>query len=119
MYIENSLDESDNSETIDQVSKLINTVFNIIIAITMFLCFFALSSNMVANLMEAKKEVAVLRATGFTKCRVRLLFFYEALIMVFASCLLGVCIGALVSYTMCLQQTLFMQMELPFFFPTQ
>jgi len=56
---------------------------------------------------------------GMTKCRLRLLYFYEALILVFTSCTLGVCIGLLVGYTMFLQQALFMQLDLPFYFPTE
>ena len=34
------------------ITKLMNKTFDIIIAITMFLCFFALSANMSANLYE-------------------------------------------------------------------
>jgi ABC-type lipoprotein release transport system permease subunit len=68
----------------------------------MFLCFFALSSNMTANLYEQTKEVGVLRAIGITKCRVKMLYFYEAMILVLASCLLGVMVGMIVGYTMTL-----------------
>ena len=35
---------------------------------------------------------------GFTKYRVRMLYFYEALIMVLSSCILGVLIGVAVGY---------------------
>ena len=45
---------------------------------------------------------------GFTKFRVRLLYFYEALILVISSCLLGVLIGTMVGYTMLLQFNLFL-----------
>ena len=38
--------------TIELVTKILDKVFMIIICITMFLCFFALSSNMTANLMD-------------------------------------------------------------------
>ena len=57
---------------------------------------------MSANLYEQKKEVGVLRAMGFTKYRVRMLYFYESLILVFSSCILGVLIGTVVGYTMLL-----------------
>ena len=57
---------------------------------------------MSANLYEQKKEVAVLRSMGFTKLRVKLLYFYEALILVVTASLLGVLIGTLVGYTMLL-----------------
>ena len=73
----------------------------------MFLCFFSLSASMSSNLYNQKKEVAILRATGFTKYRVRMLYFYESLILVLSSCILGILIGVLVGYTMLLQFNLF------------
>ena len=91
-----------NNETITMVTKILDRVFMIIICITMFLCFFALSSNMTANLLDQRKEIAVLRATGMTNCRLKLLYFYEALIMVLAACILGILIGIVVGYTMVL-----------------
>ena len=52
-----------------------------------------------------------------TRIRIKLLYFYEALILVIASCLLGVLIGVVVGYTMSLQQNLVLHMDLVFFFP--
>ena len=72
---------------------------------------------MTANLYEQKKEVGVLRAMGFTKYRVRMLYFYEALILVLSSCILGVLIGMIVGYTMLLQFNLFLNTNVPLFFP--
>ena len=39
---------------------------------------------------------------GFTKGRIRLLYFYEAMILVLSSCILGILIGVMVGYTMLL-----------------
>ena len=89
-----------------KLSKIINSIFYSVIAITMFLCFFSLCASMSSNLYEQKKEVAILRAIGITKIRVKLLYFYEAVIMVIASCLLGVLIGMAVAYMMIIQQNL-------------
>ena len=89
-------------QLVTMIRQILNTVFDIIIAVTMFLCFFALTSNMTANLMEQKKEIAVMRAIGMNKCRIRLLYFYEALVMVLAACVLGVCVGLIVGYSMVL-----------------
>lgn len=75
----------------------------VIIAITMFLCFFSLSSSMSANLYEQSKEIGIMRATGFTKKRVYLLYIYEAFILVLSSSLLGILIGTIVGFTMTLQ----------------
>ena len=52
-----------------------------------------------------------------TKNRIRLLFFYEALILVFASCMLGVFVGMITGFTMTMQQNLFLQRIDPLFFP--
>lgn len=58
---------------------------------------------MTANIYEQSKEIGVLRAIGFSGYRISLLYFYEALLLVFASCLLGICIGVLVGFTMVIQ----------------
>lgn len=73
------------------------------IAIMMFLSFFSLSASMSANLYDQAKEIGILRAMGITRIRITLLYFYEALVLVFAACLLGILIGTIVGYTMMLQ----------------
>ena len=88
-----------------------------LISVTMFLCFFSLCASMSANLYEQKKEVGILRAMGFTKYRVRALYFYESLVLVLSSCTLGVLIGTAVGYTMLLQFNLFLHAEVQVFFP--
>lgn len=96
-----------------------NKSFNTIIVVTMFLCFFALSANMSANLYEQTKEIGVLRSIGFTKMRIRMLYFYEAMVLVLASCTTGIMIGMFVGYTMTLQETLLLSKTVPLFFPWQ
>ena len=59
----------------------------------------------------------MLRAMGFTKYRVRMLYFYESLVLVLSSCILGVLIGVIVGYTMLLQFNLFLNATVPPFFP--
>jgi len=93
----------DSTETLDTVSDILDAIFSVIIAITMFLCFFSLCSSMSANLLDQTKEIGVLRAMGFTKKRIKLLYFYEAFVLVMASSLLGVMIGTIVGFTMVLQ----------------
>lgn len=68
----------------------------------MFLSFFSLSASMSANLYDQTKEIGVLRAMGVTRIRITLMYFYEALILVFAACFLGILIGTTVAYTMML-----------------
>ena len=104
-------------ETNQKALDLLDLVFYITIGIMMFLCFFSLQAAVTANLYEQAKEIAVLRSIGFTSYRISTLYFYEALLLVFASSLLGILIGVLVGFTMVLQQNLFLSIETKFFFP--
>lgn len=97
----------DDKETFDSVKQILNIIFTLIIAVTMFLCFFSLSSSMSANLYEQTKEIGVLRAIGFRRRHITLLYMYEAFILVLASSLLGIIIGIIIGFTMTLQQVLF------------
>lgn len=96
---------------------ILDIIFNIIIAITMFLCFFSLSSSMTANLYDQAKEIGVMRAMGLSKRRIIALYVYEAFVLVMASSLLGVMIGTMVGFSMTLQQILFTDIPLFFYFP--
>ena len=98
----------EDKQKTDQVLNILNSIFAIAIGIMMFLCFFSLTASMSANLYDQSKEVGILRAMGVTKNRIRLLYFYEALILVFASCMLGVFVGVSIGFTMILQQNLFL-----------
>ena len=91
---------------------MLDVIFSVTIAIMMFLCFFSLTAAMTANIYDQSKEIGVLRSIGLTKNRIRLLFFYEAAILVFSACLMGVLVGTTVGYTMVLQENLFMQTTL-------
>ena len=91
-----------NTGNTSKIKTILDKVFYGLISVTMFLCFFSLAASMSANLYEQKKEVGILRAIGFTKYRIRMLYFYESLILVMTSCILGVLIGTGVGYTMLL-----------------
>lgn len=45
-------DINDHTESLADVQVILDIIFNIVIPITMFLCFFSLSSSMSANLYE-------------------------------------------------------------------
>ena len=84
----------------------------------MFLCFFALSANMSANLFQQMKEIGVLRSMGVTSLRIKMLYFYEAMVLVISSCTMGLLVGCFVAYVFALQQSLVLQIPLTFFFPS-
>ena len=99
------------------IRNIIDMVFMVTIAIMMFLSFFSLSASMSANLYDQTKEIGVLRAMGVTRMRIQLLYFYEALVLVFAACLLGILIGTIVAFTMKLQMDMFLNTDSDFYFP--
>ena len=92
--------DADNNAS---VLKIIDIIFYVTIGIMMFLCFFSLVASMTANLYDQSKEIGVMRSIGITSYRIKLLYFYEALILVLSSCLLGIMIGMTVGYTMAVQ----------------
>lgn len=93
-------------------------IFNVIIAITLFICFFSLSSSMTGNLYEHVKEISVMRSIGFTKGIITKLFIYEAFILVLSSSFSGVMIGTWVGWGITLQRSMFVGMPTPLTFPT-
>ena len=102
---------------IGDVISILDMIFEVTIAIMMFLCFFSLSANMSANLYDQAKEIGILRSIGMKKNRMRFLFFYEAAVLVVSACILGIFVGTVVGYTMVLQQNLFLDTTDLFFFP--
>jgi ABC-type antimicrobial peptide transport system permease subunit len=73
-------------------------IFSVIIGLTMFICFFSLSSSMLGNLYEQCKEISLMRAIGFSKNRITKLYVYEAFILVIASSINGVIIGTVTGW---------------------
>lgn len=55
---------------------------------------------MSANLFEQAKEIGVLRAIGFRKIRILMLYTYEAFILVVASSIMGMLVGVSVGWSM-------------------
>jgi ABC-type antimicrobial peptide transport system permease subunit len=100
-----------------EVQSTVSMIFNIIIIISMSLCFFSLSSSTSANLYDQQKEIGILRALGFTRLRIIMLYCYESLILVMASSILGVFVGTIAAFTMVAQFSAFSGLPLVFYFP--
>ena len=105
------------NQALEKVEKIVSVIFTVIIIIAMFLCFFSLSSSMSANLYDQQKEIGIMRALGFSKSRIVMLYTYESFILVMASSLLGVFVGTVTAFTMVLQFTTFVGMPTIFYFP--
>mmetsp|Transcript_30935 Transcript_30935/g.27364 ORF Transcript_30935/g.27364 Transcript_30935/m.27364 type:complete len:91 (+) Transcript_30935:644-916(+) len=83
----------------------------------MFLCLFSLISTTSANIFAETRQIAVLRALGFTKFMLKRLYFYETFVLVFTSSILGILIGTFMGWTMTLQQRQFINLPLSGYFP--
>lgn len=110
-------DQFEEADTLTVVLLILDTIFGVLIIITMILCLFSLCSSMSANLLDQTKEIGILRAMGFTQSRITMLYLYEAFVLVLASSLLGVMIGVIVAFTMTLQRVVFTGIPIFFFFP--
>ncbi|TNV85125.1 hypothetical protein FGO68_gene1005 [Halteria grandinella] len=116
---ENLKVKKDKAQLFASVDRTISLLFTVLIMITMFLCFFQLSTSMSANLYEQTKEIGVLLSLGFTRMRIVMLYSYESFILVMASSMLGVLVGTIAAFTMVLQFTQFNDMPTNFYFPWQ
>ena len=99
------------------MQKSLDYTFYVVIAIMMFLCFFSLVASMTSNLLEQTKEIGIMRAIGIPKPKIHRLYFYEALVLVLSSCILGVCVGLVVAYTMALQMDAILDTGMEMIFP--
>jgi len=70
-------DHINDKGNLDTAAAILDLIFNVIIGSVMFLCYFALSSSMTANMIEQKKEIGILRAIGMKKRRIYFLYIYE------------------------------------------
>lgn len=62
--------KKDKAALYANVDQTMSYLFTALILITMFLCFFQLSTSMSANLFEQSKEIGVLLSLGFTRSRI-------------------------------------------------
>jgi len=85
--------------TSSDAASTLEAIFNVVIVITMFICYFSLSSSMTGNLYEQCKDIAIMRAMGMDKGMITKLYIYEAFILVVASSFSGVVIGTCVGYS--------------------
>jgi len=115
----NVWDERSVANGLDRSNSVMTIIFSVATYIAIFLCLFSLVASMLSNLLEASKEVAVLRAVGLTRVHVVRLFSEEAFVLVMSSSLLGIGIGLIMSLTMLAQRIIFTQLPVPFFFPWQ
>eukprot|EP00708_Paratrimastix_pyriformis_P002012 GAFH01000750.1.p1 GENE.GAFH01000750.1~~GAFH01000750.1.p1 ORF type:complete len:1070 (+),score=469.34 GAFH01000750.1:43-3252(+) len=98
-------------------SSMIDLFFLACTVVAMLLCFFSLMSSMYTNVFEQTKEIGIMRALGLTQWQMYRLYVEEAFTLVVSASVMGIVTGTLIGYTMTLQQSLFTQLPIPFYFP--
>ena len=103
----------------ERKTAFLDDIFNIIVLISMGLCFFSLSSSMSANIYDQSREISVMLSFGCTKFQIMKMYIYESLIIVISSSISGFCIGILIGNFMMVQQCMFQgaayRIELPIY----
>jgi ABC-type antimicrobial peptide transport system permease subunit len=110
-------DVEDELRPLNIASQVMDFFFIFTTAVAMAICFFSLVSSMYSNVNEQAKEIGILRAIGTRKFTVVRIFVYESFVLIMSASITGMFIGAVVGYTMNLQNALFTQLPIDFVFP--
>jgi ABC-type antimicrobial peptide transport system permease subunit len=110
-------DVNDELRPLNIASQVMDFFFIFTTTVAMAICFFSLVSSMYSNVNEQAKEIGILRAIGTRKFTIVRIFVYESIVLIMSASLTGMFIGAVVGYTMNLQNALFTQLPIDFVFP--
>ena len=103
----------------DRNQKIILTIFYSISVVIIIFCLFNLSTTMIINIFEQKKELAIYRSLGLTRAYINFIYVGETFILIFSSSFIGLMVGTVISWTMLMQRVLFTNLPLSFRFPYQ
>ncbi|KAI9224884.1 hypothetical protein BC828DRAFT_372302 [Blastocladiella britannica] len=101
-----------------QASSALNLIFQVVTALVMVITFFSLNTSFYVNITEQSKEIGILRALGVPRFAILRLYFYEALILVLASVVLGCGVGTIIGWTMAAQRSVLTETPISMIFPT-
>lgn len=90
-----------------EVAKTQDMIFTIILLICFLIGFLSLITTTITNLIEQKKEIAVLRMIGVTTYRVSFVFFYECFILLSVAIFLGNFVGIFLGWIFLKQSSIF------------
>ena len=83
--------------------RQLDSIFSVIVLISMGLCFFSLASSVSANIYDQSKEITIMRSCGMTKNYILRIYIYESLILVVSCSICGFIIGLSIGNIMILQ----------------
>lgn len=99
------------------INLILNVLLSFIIVVCMVLSLFSLISTMSSNMMEQKKELAVMRCIGLRRFQIIRIFMYEAVAVILTGASIGLAVGCLVGWTIVAQNSLFSNSEFTVVFP--
>lgn len=94
---------SETKEHFENKNRSLDSIFNAIIAISMCLCLFSLSSSMTANIHDQSREISIMCSFGCTKAMIMKVFICESLVLVISSSIAAFFIGVFIGNLMTLQ----------------
>lgn len=101
----------------DTVNQIMNFLFAFITIITMSLSLFSLISTMSSNMLEQKKELAVMRCIGLSRFQIARIFLYESTIVILTGGAIGLIVGCTMGWAIVAQNALFSNSEFRLSFP--
>mmetsp|Transcript_809 Transcript_809/g.2626 ORF Transcript_809/g.2626 Transcript_809/m.2626 type:complete len:1091 (+) Transcript_809:273-3545(+) len=104
---------------IETVSFILGLGFIFVNAVAMVICCFSLITSMYANQFEQAREIATLRALGFTTRGLFRVAFSESICLLLTACLLGVFSGWMVAITQSVQNGYFADLPVQLVAPWQ
>lgn len=110
---------TDSEEKFKARASKFDSIFSMVVIISMGLCFFSLTTSMSANIQDQAKEISLMRSCGMTKSSIVRLYVYESLILIISCSLCGFVIGTCIGNLMVLQLSVLESfpfiLELPFY----
>lgn len=99
------------------VNLILNVLFGFIVGVCMVLSLFSLISTMSSNMLEQKKELAVMRCIGLRRLQIVRIYMYEAIAVILTGAAIGLLVGCMVGWTIVAQNTLFSNQTFSLVFP--
>ena len=84
-------------------SRQLDSIFSVIVLVSMGLCFFSLVSSVSANILDQSKEISIMRSCGLKSSSILRIYVYESLVLVLSCSLCGFVIGVSIGNLMIVQ----------------
>ena len=110
-------DFDDVIESFKTVNLILNILFIFIVAVCMILSLFSLISTMSSNMMDQKKELAIMRCIGLRKFQIARIYMYESIAVILTGAVIGLSVGCIMGWTIVAQNSLFSGSTFSLVFP--